>query len=79
MLEIGKKYKDGWGIVQTIGGPTKVNPEWVWTIQGEWYRQSDGRKITYLLVDASKPGGARRHAPAKAATYWDLRLDPVAG
>jgi len=79
MLEIGKQYKDGWGVVQTIGGITKVNPDWVWTIQGEWYRQSDGRKIDYPLVDKTRPDGARRHAVAKKATHWDLRPDPVTG
>lgn len=63
-LEIGKAYRDGWGTVFTIGGLTKDYPEWVWSIQGVWFRKSDGRKINY-----SKERG---HYPMDKPTCWDL-------
>jgi len=74
MLEIGKKYTDGWGSIHEVGGVTKANPDWVWTIQGNWYRQSDGRRIAYLLVDPTKPDGERRHVASKNPSNWDLRI-----
>jgi len=73
-LEIGKKYVDGWGAEQEIGGPVKENPEWVWTIQGNWYRQADGRKIMYVLVDGTRHDGPRRHTAAAKPSSWDLRV-----
>lgn len=73
-LVIGKKYEDGWGVVQEIGGVVRENPEWVWTIQGNWFRQSDGRKIGYVLIDVDRPDGSRRHMPAAKPSNWDLKI-----
>lgn len=72
MIEIGKSYTDGWGKSHQVGGLTAVNPDWVWTVQGNWYRKSDGRYISYRLIDPSKPDSTRRHAPSAIATNWDL-------
>lgn len=74
MLEIGKTYTDGWGVSHTVGGITKVNPDWVWTIQGNWYRKSDGRRVGYVLSDPTKPDGPRRHVPAAKPSNWDLKV-----
>lgn len=74
-LETGKKYKDGWGAEQTVGGVTAVNPDWVWTIQGNWYRQSDGRYVGYRLIDPSRPNGPARHVVAEKRSNWDLVID----
>jgi hypothetical protein len=75
VIEIGKKYADGWGAEHTVGGVVKVNPEWVWTIQGNWYRQADGRRVMYVLIDATRHDGPRRHIPAAKPSSWDLRCD----
>lgn len=72
MLQDGMKYKDGFGVEHTVMGTTKNNPDWVWTVQGCWYRRSDGRRIQYLAVDKSKPDGNRRHVAADRASSWDL-------
>lgn len=45
-VEIGEEYLDGWGSRFRVMGLTADNKKWVWTLQGNWYRQSDGRKIT---------------------------------
>ncbi len=74
MLEIGKKYKDGWGAEQEVAGLTKVNPDWIWTIQGNWYRQSDGRCVRYRLVDATRPNGPGRHVVSSKPSNWDLKV-----
>jgi hypothetical protein len=74
-IEIGKAYKDGWGARHTIGGTTTVNPDWVYSLQGAWFRQSDGRFIAFALVDSTKPDGSRRHVASEKATYWDLKVD----
>ena len=77
-LEVGKKYTDGWGVTQTIGGVVKDHPEWVWSIQGNWYRESDGRKIAYLLIDRKGHlDGARHHVPAERPSNWDLKTEAV--
>lgn len=73
-LEIGKEYTDGWGTAQKVAGTVKGHPEWVWTVQGHWFRQADGRKIAYVLVDQTKPDGARRHVPAARVSNWDLKV-----
>lgn len=75
MLEIGKTYVDGWGAERRVMGPTRVSPDWVWTLQGDWYRQSDGRKIGYVLMDKTKPDGPRRHEPMAKPSMWDLKID----
>lgn len=66
MLEIGKRYKTGWGKIEEVAGPTKSNPEWVWTLQGNWFRQSDGRAIRYDQV--------RGHEPVDHPSNRDLQL-----
>lgn len=73
-LEIGKDYRDGWGVTSTVGGVVTMHPDWVWTIQGNWYRQSDGRKISYSPVDKTRPDGPRRHVPFEKASKWDLEV-----
>lgn len=63
-IEIGKRYRDGWGHEHRVAGLTKDNAEWVWTIGGEWFRLSDGRKVTYTEKQGS-------HAMPKP-TWHDL-------
>ena len=46
-LEDGKTYKRVDGSKHTVGGATKDHPEFVYTIQGDWYERSTGRYITY--------------------------------
>ena len=75
MLVIGEKYKDGWGVESTVGGIVKNHPEWVWTVQGNWYRQFDGRWVAYLPIDKSRPDGMRRHVAAEKASNWDLVIE----
>lgn len=64
-IEVGKKYKDGWGVVYEVVGPTKENPEWARTTQGYWFRFSDGRHVT-------------RDGPHQPATDYDLREEASA-
>lgn len=47
-LEIGKEYLNGYGESVTIGGPTRDNPEWVWSIQGNWYVKETGEFLWYV-------------------------------
>lgn len=63
-LEIGKRYRKGNGMVEEVAGITREYPDWVWTIQGNWYRQSDGRAISY--------GPMSGHVPWAMATSRDL-------
>lgn len=70
MLEIGEAYKDGWGKEHTVAGIVKIHPEWVWTIGGFWFRQSDGRKISYNPKNGT-------HAPAERPSNWDLKVVEV--
>jgi len=63
-IEIGKTYRDGWGNQHRVAGLTKVNAKWAWTIGGEWFRLSDGRKITYT--------DSQGHHPIPKATWHDL-------
>jgi hypothetical protein len=72
MIEIGKKYRDGWGAEHKIGGTTAVNSDWVYSIQGSWFRKDDGRYIGYRLIDPTKPDSTRRHVPSEHKTNWDL-------
>ena len=60
-LEIGKEYRDGFGVRFRVMGPTRENPEWVWTLQGEWFEKASGRRIGYRPVDPRRPDGAYEH------------------
>lgn len=64
-LRDGVEYVDGWGNSHCVMGPTKVNPEWVWTLGGFWFRRSDGRKINY--------SASRGSYPQDTASNWDLK------
>lgn len=75
MIAIGKTYTDGWGKEHRVAGIVPAHPEWVWAIGGFWFRQSDGRKIVYPLMDPSKPDGPRRHVPGTGASNWDLKVE----
>lgn len=72
MLVDGQQYKDGWGVTQTVGGTTQVNPDWVWTVQGNWYRRSDGRFVRYVPVNPNRRDGHYRHVAADKPSNWDL-------
>ena len=77
-LEIGKRYRTPRGIIEEIGGFTRKYKEWVWTIQGNWYRQSDGRYITYRKLQGDCMNAERKleemwiHEPADEPTGLDL-------
>jgi hypothetical protein len=60
-LEIGKTYKNGWGDTHTIMGHVRHDQTLVWSLQGNHYRQSDGRYAPY-------------GKPQDIATNWDLTV-----
>lgn len=72
MIVIGKQYTDGWGMAHLIAGETEISRDWVYSVQGTWFRKSDGRYIAFPLIDKSRPGLGRRHVPADRPTKWDL-------
>lgn len=74
IVETGKQYTDGWGMTHVIGGETSINRDWVWSVQGTWFRKSDGRYIAFQLINESRPDGGRRHVPADRPSKWDLLL-----
>lgn len=47
MLETGKEYRNGHGDRVEIGGPTKDNPEWVYSTSGDWYDRHTGHFLWY--------------------------------
>lgn len=51
-LEIGKTYESRDGRIATIGGVTHEHPEWVWSVQGNWYERTTGRYIGYATEPA---------------------------
>lgn len=73
-VEVGKTYTDGWGVDHAIAGETALNPDWVFSIQGSWFRKTDGRYIAFVLIDKSKTDGGRRHVAAERPSKWDLVL-----
>jgi len=46
-LEAMREYRDGRGEKVNIRCATKVNPEWLCSIQGNWYEKSSGRFLWY--------------------------------
>jgi hypothetical protein len=42
-LDIGKTYRNGWGDTHKIMGHVRHDDTLVWSLQGNHYRQSDGR------------------------------------
>lgn len=47
VLEVGKAYRDGRGKRQTIGGPTRDHPEWVFSISGDWFDRATGKMVMF--------------------------------
>lgn len=47
MLQDKTEYKNGRGDNVTIIGPTKDYPEYVYSLQGNWYERSTGRFLFY--------------------------------
>lgn len=43
----GKTYVSERGLRATIGGTTKYFPDWVWSIQGDWYVRATGERLAY--------------------------------
>ena len=41
----GKTYARADGREETIGGTCKDHPEWVWSIQGNWFERATGKHI----------------------------------
>jgi hypothetical protein len=37
----------------TIMGPTKPNPEYVWSLQGDWYVRATGQAILHWNTDGT--------------------------
>jgi hypothetical protein len=71
-LEIDKTYRKRNGSQpETVAGPTRETPSWVWTIQGNWYRQSDGRFIRYLR----QANGEWEHVAMEEPSEWDLLVE----
>jgi hypothetical protein len=68
-LEEGRTYMSGFGRRCTIMGPVKNHPDWVWSLNGFWYRRSDGRQITTTRAAGGIP------APCPRATFHDLVID----
>jgi hypothetical protein len=46
-LEHGKSYRNDDGDVARIMGPTRDNPEWSWSLAGNWYENATGRFLHY--------------------------------
>ncbi len=61
-LEIGKTSRNGWGDTHRIMGYVRHDQTLVWSLQGNHYRQSDGRYA---------PLGT----PQDLATNWDLTVE----
>lgn len=71
-LIIGHRYRNGRGGVEEVGGLTKHDGAWVWTIQGNWYRKSDGRFIVSYGIRARDQQLGIEHKPNETATVLDL-------
>lgn len=68
-LEIGKSYVTSAGRRLTIGGKTARYPEWLWSIQGDWYVEATGHLLRCVECDESVAAFAvgrtfYRHVPA---------------
>jgi hypothetical protein len=46
-LEHGKTYVTVEGGTAIIMGPTRDNPEWSWSLAGNWYENATGRFLHY--------------------------------
>jgi hypothetical protein len=68
-LEEGRTYMTGFGSRRTIMGAVKGQPDWVYSLDGFWYRRSDGRHITTSLTAGVIP------LPCPNATFHDLVTD----
>lgn len=55
-LEDGKTYARANGVEETVGGTTRDHPEWVWTIQGNWFVRATGQAIAYRCTGRDKNG-----------------------
>ena len=43
-------YRDGRGAEIVIMGPTREYPQWVWSLQGDWYTRDGGLRLGYRIV-----------------------------
>ncbi len=72
-LKDGKWYKTGRGTLQKVMGPARDHPEFVYTLQGDWFRRSDGRYITYIKdYDEKNRCIGGHHQPTTVPTGLDL-------
>lgn len=55
-LEDGKTYARVDGQLETVGGTCKDYPDWVWTIQGNWFERATGRAIRYSVKGRDEKG-----------------------
>lgn len=46
-LEDGKTYYSFTKGAETIVGPTRINPEWVYSRRGNWYERATGHFLAY--------------------------------
>lgn len=72
MIQPGKWYRRGDGTAEEVGGPVPAHPGWVWTIQGNWYRASDGRYITCWKASADHEPLKIEQKPMDEPTWRDL-------
>jgi len=73
MIEIGAVYQVGDTSLEAwIGGPCKEHPEWVWSTQGNWYRQDDGRYITCSPLYKRGELIGVHHFPMALSSWRDL-------
>lgn len=54
MLEDNKTYRTNDGKKVRIGGTTKVDDNWVWSIGGDWYVRESGAAIWWTKADGYK-------------------------
>lgn len=59
-IEIGKNYRKPNGDLVLIAGPTKHFPDWVYSIQGDWYTWA-GERVTYRLHNWLRPDDGGKH------------------
>lgn len=44
-IVIGTEYVDGRGNRVNIMGATRDNPDWLWSLRGNWYAASSGKFV----------------------------------
>ena len=53
-IEVHKAYRDECGRTVYIMGRTKPNPEWLWSVMGEWYDEATGRVVISRIVKSGE-------------------------